>query len=167
MPRRALITGSFDPITSGHADLICRAAGMFDEVVVAVLSNGKKSDGTFSPEDRVRLIEAAVRGMRLDGVRVVCSSELTSNLAREVGAKYLVRGARNATDFDYENNLAAIMKRFDENLETVILPTSPCLAAVSSTYVRELLRFGCPLDGAVPEGCEKLTRELYGAGKTE
>lgn len=167
MPRRALITGSFDPITSGHADLIRRAVEMFDCVTVAVLSNGKKTGGAFSPEDRVRLIEEAVRAMRLDGVRVVYSSELTSKLAHEAGAKYLVRGARNATDFDYENNLAAIMKRFDENLETVILPTSPSLAAVSSTYVRELLRFGCPLEGAVPEGCEKLTRELYDAGRSE
>lgn len=88
-------------------------------------------------------------------------SGLTSDYIHSVGAKFIVRGARNATDYDYELGLSLIMKRFDSEFETIILPSSPSLSAVSSTYVRELLKYGCDLGDAVPDSCRELMLELY------
>ena len=158
--KKAIITGSFDPITSGHADLILRTARIFDKVVVTVLTNCDKKY-CFSHAERLALVESAVRGIGCGNVSVVLYNGLTSSAAHEVGANIIVRGARNATDFDYENELAAIMKRFDSSLETVILPASPAVAAISSTYVRELLKYGSDLGDAVPDACRGEMLEMY------
>ena len=122
----AVVSGSFDPITAGHMDLVRVAAGIFDAVHVVIVANGEKSHGLFSPADRMQIAERAVQ--------------------------------------PYKNvHLGAIMRRFDPELETVFLPAPPERACISSTYVRELLKYGCPLDGAVPDGCASLVRALYDA----
>ena len=95
------------------------------------------------------------------------SSGLTSDIAHALGAKYLIRGARSGSDFDYEYDLAFIMKRFDPELETVILPSAPALSMISSTYVRELLKYGSPLEGSVPDACLDDMRETYAKSKSE
>lgn len=163
--RRAIVTGSFDPITSGHADLIERAAAMFDEVHVVILANTEKKSGLFSAEDRLEIARALTDSMESGNVHVHLHSGLTSDIARELGAKFIVRGARSGSDFDYEYNLACIMKRFAPEIETVILPCSPELSAISSTYVRDLLKYGCDLGDAVPEPCRELITELYSKQK--
>lgn len=160
MKRTAIITGSFDPITSGHLDLIRRASLMFDEVWVIIAVNSQKSSGMFTPSERMSLTEAAIAELPLKNVRAMVYDGLISEIAGELGATVIVRGARNATDYDYEANLSYIMKRFDPLLETIILPTSPEYAAISSTYVRELIRYGCDLGDAVPEGCRALICEI-------
>ena len=157
----AVVSGSFDPITAGHMALVRVAAGIFDEVHIVIVANGEKSRGAFSPEDRLRIAEKAAEPYA--NVRAAVYSGLLSDYCRSIGAKYLVRGVRNGTDFAYEYDLAAIMRRFDPELETVFLPSPPEKACISSTYVRELLKYGCPLEGAVPDGCEALVRELYDA----
>lgn len=157
----AVVSGSFDPITAGHMDVVRVAAGIFDEVHVVIVANGEKSHGMFSPADRLRIAARAVQSYK--NVCAAVHSGLLSDYCASVGAKYLVRGVRNGTDFAYEYDLAAIMRRFDPELETVFLPAPPERACVSSTYVRELLKYGCPLDGAVPDGCAALVRELYDA----
>lgn len=157
----AVVSGSFDPITAGHMDVVRIAAGIFDEVHVVIVANGEKSHGMFSPADRLRIAARAVQSYK--NVCAAVHSGLLSDYCASVGAKYLVRGVRNGTDFAYEYDLAAIMRRFDPELETVFLPAPPERACVSSTYVRELLKYGCPLDGAVPDGCAALVRELYDA----
>ncbi len=154
--KKAIITGSFDPVTAGHADHIRRASEIFDEVFVVILSNGEKSGGMFSAEERLALCEKAVE--KMSNVSVIQWYGLASEAAHSVGAKYIVRGARNASDFDYENDLAAIMKRFDGELETVILPSSPSLSMISSTYVRELIKYGCDLTDSVPDGCAEMIK---------
>ncbi|MBQ4353335.1 MAG: pantetheine-phosphate adenylyltransferase [Clostridia bacterium] len=159
--RNAIITGSFDPITSGHADLISRAARMFDHVTVVILANTEKAGGAFVPADRLTLVNAAVEELGLSNVSAMLYGGLTSDAAKMLGAEFIVRGARNASDFDYELNLSLIMKRFDPVLETVILPTDPCLSAISSTYVRDLLKYGCDLGDAVPESCREAMTEMY------
>lgn len=159
--RRAIITGSFDPVTSGHLDLISRSADIFDEVIAAILLNGEKKSGAFSPDERLSLLNTAIGELNRDNVRAEAFIGLTSDFAHKVGANFIVRGARNATDFDYEYNLSLIMKRFDPAFETVILPSRPSLAAVSSTYVRELLKYGCDLGDAVPSSCREMMREMY------
>ncbi len=151
--RHAIVTGSFDPVTAGHADLFARASALFDRVTVVILANAEKSSGFFSAAERLRFVEETVAD--LDNVDAVVYGGLTSDIARELDARYIVRGARSATDFDYEYGLAFIMKRFDPALETVILPARPEYAMISSTYVRELLRYGCPLGDAVPEQCRR------------
>lgn len=160
MKRTAIITGSFDPITSGHLDLIRRASLMFDEVWVIIAVNSQKNSGMFTPGERLLLVEAAIAELQDQNVRVTVYDGLISEIARELGATVIVRGARNATDYDYEANLSYIMKRFDPTLETIILPTSPEYAAISSTYVRELIRYGCDLGDAVPVGCRALLGEI-------
>ncbi len=157
--RIALVTGSYDPITAGHMHLIRIAAAMFDRVYVTVCANTEKAGGAFLPEDRVKLAEDAVGRAGLANVEVVLNGGLVSEAAHRLGAKYLVRGLRNGMDFAYEYDLAGIMKRFDPALETVFLPTDPVLSCVSATYVRDLLKYDCPLGDAVPNG--ELTKALY------
>lgn len=149
--RIAIVTGSFDPITSGHLDLVKRASIIFNRIYVVILANTEKKSGLFAPDERLELAKTAISD--IPNAEALVWSGLTSDIASSLGAKFIVRGARSATDFDYENNLAQIMRRFDPALETVILPTSPELSAISSTYVRDLIKYGCPLGDAVPESC--------------
>lgn len=158
-PRIAMVTGSYDPITVGHMHLIRIAAGMFDKVYVTICANTEKAGGAFHPEDRVTLAKDAVEKAGLSNVEVTLNGGLVLDAAHACGARYLIRGLRNGIDFAYEYDLAGIMKRFDPALETVFLPTDPTLACVSATYVRDLLKYGCPLEDAVPNG--ELTRALY------
>lgn len=157
--RIALVTGSYDPITAGHMHLIRIAAGIFDKVYVTICANTEKAGGAFLPEDRVRLAEDAVARSGFSNVEVILNGGLVSDIARQYGANYLVRGVRNGMDFAYEYDLAGIMKRFDPALETIFLPTDPTLACISATYVRDLLKYDCPLGDAVPNG--ELTKALY------
>lgn len=163
--RKAIITGSFDPVTAGHADLISRGAELFDEVYVVILANTEKSSGMFRPSDRLLILQKAIEGMNKKNVHAVLYGGLTSDIARELGAKYIIRGSRSGSDYDYEYNLACIMKRFDPEIETIILPCTPELSAVSSTYVRDLLKYGCDIENAVPAGCSELIQDLYNKNK--
>lgn len=165
MKRRAMVTGSFDPITSGHFDLIRRAATMFDEIIVVIAANTEKKGGMFTPDERKLLAEAAVS--ELSNVRVVVYDGLTSDAASSLGASVIVRGTRNSTDYNYEANLSYIMKRFSPDLETIILPTSPEYAAISSTYVRDLLKYGCDPEDTVPAGCRGIMLEMMKARKNQ
>ena len=159
--RRAIITGSFDPVTAGHEDLITRAARLFDEVTVVILANTEKAGGTFLPEDRLTLLQHTIDSLPCDNVRATLYGGLTSDIAAKLGAGFIIRGARSASDFDYEYNLSLIMKRFNPQLETVILPTDPAKSMISSTYVRDLLKYGCPLGDAVPAVVRDEMEQLY------
>ena len=162
----AMLTGSFDPVTVGHADLIARAARIFDFVYVAIMSNGEKDSaghGMFTCEERLALLAATCRDLAEEGitnVRAEICIGLSSSYAAARDVRYIVRGARGATDFDYEASLAGIMKRFDPNLETVILPATPEIACVSSTYVRELLKYGCPIGDAMTKTAAETARMI-------
>lgn len=158
-----MITGSFDPVTSGHLDLVRRSAAMFDEVWVVILANTEKKSGLFAPDERLELVNAAVAD--IPNVHSMVYGGLTSDAAEQIGASVIVRGARNATDFDYEYTLSLIMKRFAPHIETIILPTAPEYAAISSTYVRDLLKFGCDLGDAVPDGCRERMLEIMNEKK--
>lgn len=158
----AMITGSFDPVTSGHADLIRRAARMFDFVYVALMSNGEKDSaggGMFTYAQRLSLLESVCETLADEGitnVKAELCEGLSSQYAEQRGVKYIVRGVRCASDFDYEYSLAAIMRRFDADLETVFLPADPAIACVSSTYVRELIKYGSPIGDAMPPRAAEL-----------
>ena len=164
MSKFAIVPGSFDPITAGHYDVIRRAAAIFDHVTVAILVNSEKS-GTFRPEHRLEAVNTAIRELEKDGFKNVDARTfhgLTVDAAREVGASFIVKGLRNSADFDYEFGMAEITRRFDHEIETVFIPSSPEYMHVSSTYVREILKYGKGDSGAFAPGTEELIKEFYG-----
>ena len=136
-PRVALFPGSFNPFTRGHESLVRRALTFCDRVVIAVGVNIGKD-----PEDAERNCEAIRRVFTDDpNVDVTSYTGLTGDLARRTGATFLLRGARNAADFEYERNMADANRNLF-GIETVILPTLPELSWISSSIARELSRFG-------------------------
>lgn len=156
--KTAIIPGSFDPVTLGHVDLIRRAAAVFDKVYPVIVVNAEKK-GMFYPDERLKIMKSACRG--IENVECRIFDGLTSDFAKEVGARFIAKGARNSTDFDYETGLAQIMKKFDSELETVFFPADPALAYMSSTYARECIRYGCSLSGIADIETEKLIRKFY------
>lgn len=134
----ALFAGSFDPFTIGHMSVLQRALPLFDRVVIAVGYNESKP-GDMPVDERVERIKRLTESM--PQVEVTAWSGLTVDLARRLGATYLLRGARTSADWEYEYNLATI-NRTISGIETIILPTLPEHAAISSSVVRELNHFG-------------------------
>ena len=144
----AIYPGSFDPITLGHLDVIRRAAACFEKVIVCVMVNAEKRSPMFTAEERVELIRASVAGM--DNVEVESFNGLLAGYAESKGANVLVKGVRNATDFDQEYQMAAINRGICPQLETVLLPSSPTYQHFSSTMVREMIKYGQPMEKYVP-----------------
>ena len=140
--------GSYDPVTLGHADVIRRAAALYDDVVVAVLHNPAKR-GTFTPEERRDLIVDGCGD--LDNVRVeLFAGRLLVDVATEVGATAIVKGLRGGTDFAYELPMA-LMNRHLTGIETVFLPGDPSLEHISSSLVKEVARYGGNISGLVSD----------------
>ena len=155
--KTAMVPGSFDPITVGHLDVIERAASMFDTVYVTVMVNGEKKT-RFTLEERLSMASASLS--HLSNVVVEASDALLADYAKERSVNVLVKGARNGTDFDYEHMLAQINLELDPELDTVILPSKKEFSYISSTYVRELIKYGKPLEGAVPREAIKIIESL-------
>ncbi len=163
MNKNAIVPGSFDPITAGHVEIVRRAAALFDRVTVAILVNAEKS-GTFTPEERLQIVNASVKELEKDGIVNVDARVfygLTVDAAHECGARYIVKGLRNVSDFDYEFGMAEITRRFDGEIETVFLPSSPEFMHISSTYVREILKYGKGDDRAFAPGTGDMVKKLY------
>jgi pantetheine-phosphate adenylyltransferase len=153
MVRRCVCPGSFDPVTNGHMDVVRRAATLFDEVVVAVLTNPAKA-GLFTAAERVDLIVGSLvgpDGAPTDGVRVeAVDGGLLVDYCRRVGAVAVVKGLRSGTDFAYELPMA-LMNRHLTGLETVFLPGNPQFEHVSSSLVKEVAGHGGDVQGLVPD----------------
>lgn len=147
MPRIALFPGSFDPFTKGHEDIVLRGLTLFDEVVIGIGRNANKRR-YFPLEDMAGLIEQTFQAY--PAVRVVTYDDLTANVARTLGARFLLRGLRNTTDFEYENSISQVNRYVYEDVETVFLITSPPLAPISSSIIRELHRYGKNVDEFLP-----------------
>lgn len=160
--RTAIVSGTFDPITIGHFDIITRASKLFDKVVIAVSANTKKAN-LLPDEVRLKAIENSVA--HLGNVSVALCDGLLAEFCNRYENPVLVRGARSGSDFDYERSLYIINKDLGVP-ESVILPAESGLDHISSTYVRELLRYNRSLVGAVPEGARKII-EKYFADKAE
>ena len=155
--RIAICPGSFDPITIGHFDLIQRAAAIFDEVIVCVAINGEKRT-MFTPQERLEMAQAAVAD--LPNVRAELSEGLLADFAREKGACALVKGARNGMDFDWEYQLAQINRDLEPILDTVLLPARPCHVHISSTMVRDMIRYHRKLDDYLPAGAAAVLEKI-------
>lgn len=145
---KAIFAGSFDPITNGHLDIIKRSAKIFDKLYVGVLNNPNKS-GLFSFEERKNLIIESTK--ELDNIEVISFDGLLVNFCKENDIKVLVRSIRNGQDIDYEIQMASMNKELDENIETIILTTNPRYGFVSSSLVKEVVRFGGDVKNLVPE----------------
>jgi len=139
MSRIAVFPGSFDPMTTGHLALLRRALPLFDRIVVAVGINTEKK-GFMPVDERVEHIRMAVAAM--PKVEVTTYSCLTTDLCRQLGASYILRGVRDAADFAYEQKIADINRLIAPDIETVILLADPSSAIISSSMVRELAAFG-------------------------
>ena len=142
----ALCAGSFDPPTNGHLDLIDRAATMFDEVVVGVVSNPSKTP-RLTADRRKQLLTDLLSDH--SNVRTEVFSGLVVELATSVGADVIVKGVRGVSDFDVETQMAH-MNRQLSGINTVFLPTSPAVAHISSSLVKEIFALGGSIEGLVP-----------------
>lgn len=147
MKRIALFPGSFDPFTKGHYDIVTRGLSLFDEIVIGIGNNSNKKR-YFSAELMEDMIRESFLGV--EGVRVITYDDLTARTAREIGAKFLLRGLRNTTDFEYENGISQVNRYVYEEIETVFLITSPLLAPISSSIIRDLHRYGQKVDAFLP-----------------
>ncbi len=145
--RRAVCPGSFDPVTNGHLDVIGRAAGLFDEVVVAVGVNPSKSTRLFTAEERLDMLRQACSTW--ENVRVAEFSGLLTDFCRTEGIGAIVKGLRAVSDFDYELQMAQ-MNASLTRVETVFMPTSPEWSFLASSLVREIAQFGGDVSGLVP-----------------
>ncbi len=152
----ALFPASFDPITNGHLDLIERARRVFDEVVVAVAINVGKS-GTFSFDERIGMLHSVVGGM--EGVRIEGFSGLVVEYARSIGAPVIIRGLRAMSDFEYEFEMALMNQHLEPELEILFMMTRQEYLYVSSSRLKELVRFGANIDDFVPAEVAKQLRE--------
>ena len=156
--RTAICSGSFDPITLGHLDVIRRAAACFDKIWVCVSPNAEKKNQLFTPEQKLRLVQAAVAD--LPNVEAELYPGLLADYAVDHGANVIVRGVRNVTDFDVEYQMALINRGIHPELETMLLPASAEYQHFSSSMIREMIRYHQPLEKYLPASILPLVREM-------
>ena len=136
----AMYPGTFDPITLGHEDLVRRAAGLFDKVVVAIAANTGSKSPMFSVDERVDMARAALAG--IDNVKVTRYDGLTVDFARERGLRVIIRGLRAVSDFEYEFQLANMNRHLTDEVETAFLTPTEKYTFISSSLVREVAELG-------------------------
>ncbi len=148
MKRIALFPGSFDPFTKGHEDIVLRGLQLFDEIIIAVGYNSGKTQRYFPIDFMIDKIKETIKDK--PSISVQTYSELTAEFAKRNRAKYLLRGLRNTTDFEYENSIAQVNKHLNSELESVFLITSPQFASISSSIIREVHRYKGDVSGLLP-----------------
>ncbi len=155
----ALFPASFDPVTNGHLDVARRALRIFDRLVLAVALNVAK-EGVFSVEERVDLLKGEFVGD--SNVTVTSFNSLSVDFARDVGANVIIRGVRAMSDFEYEFEMALMNKHLNSEVETVFMMPSQEYLYVSSSRLKELVRFGRDVEEFVPAEVAKQLRERLG-----
>jgi pantetheine-phosphate adenylyltransferase len=135
--KSAVFPGSFDPITQGHVDIIERALPLFDKITIAIGTNSAKS-ALFSLERRLNWLKEVFKG--IDKIEIGHFEGLTVHYCQSIKAQYLIRGLRNASDFDYEKTISQLNNIVGKNIETVFLISRPEFSHVSSTIVREIIK---------------------------
>ena len=148
--RIAVFPGSFDPVTIGHQDIIARASKLFDRVYVSIVPNGTKTHPMFTDEQKLALMRASVE--EFPNVEAELGGGLLTDYALRKNAQFLVRGVRNSVDFDAEQQLSLIY------LETVLLVAEPKFQHISSTMVREMIKYGQDLEKYMPLRAAELVK---------
>ena len=144
---KAIFPGSFDPLTMGHMNVIERACKIFDEVIVIILENSEKR-ALFDLEERLHMIKSACA--HLSKVSVMSADTLTVEAAKTLGANVIIRGVRSIKDFEYEKDIASVNHHLDQSIETILLYTDERYGFVSSSVIKELLKYGKDINGLVP-----------------
>jgi len=152
MEKKAVYTGTFDPVTNGHLDIIERASAMYDHLYVTIFVHPKKQT-LFTLEERLALLKEVTKDF--PNVTVDYSSDLSVQYAKSVGAQFLVRGLRATADFEYELQLAYSNQYLDGKIDTVFFMTRPTHAFISSSAVKEIASHHHSVVGLVPEVVEK------------
>ena len=159
----AIYPGTYDPVTLGHVDVITRAAGIFDRVVVGVVGNPQHKQPMFSLDERVSFLREALAGH--ENVEVDVFSELVVDFARRWDAKVIVKGLRVISDFEWEFQMNQLNRTLAPEIETVYVMASPQVSFVSSSGVREIASFGGKVDELVPEAVARRFAELFPHGR--
>lgn len=159
MSKVALFAGSFDPFTKGHLQILKKALAIFDEVVVAIMTNDSKQY-LLTTDEKIQVVKEAVAS--LAGVRVIARpATLTTDLARQVGAQFLVRGLRNSADLEYETGIAQMNQTLAPEIQTIFLLADQDNSFVSSSMIKEVLVFGGDVSAFLtPTAIEILSRKL-------
>lgn len=154
--KTALYPGSFDPVTSGHMDIIRRAASLFDHLIVVVFINPSKK-GLFTPEERVTLLQQACQDM--PNVSIQSYGGLLADYVKKNTIHVIIKGVRGLMDLENETNMARANKQLTDGLETLLLPSSSEVEHISSTLVREIAAFHGDVDAYVPACVAQKLRE--------
>jgi pantetheine-phosphate adenylyltransferase len=160
-PRIAVCPGSYDPVTLGHVDIISRASGMFDELIVAVVNASvRKSRALFDIDERIAFIGKATA--HLGNVTITPFDKLVVDFARDQGAKAIVKGLRAISDFEYELEMNQLNRSLASDVESIYLMASPQYSFLSSSGVKEIATFGGDVSGLVPEEVARRLKEALG-----
>jgi pantetheine-phosphate adenylyltransferase len=159
----AIYPGTYDPVTNGHVDVITRAAGIFDRVVIGVVGNPQHKEPMFSLDERVAFLREALGGT--ENVEVDVFSELVVDFARKWDAKVIVKGLRVISDFEWEFQMNQLNRTLAPDVETVYVMASPQVSFVSSSGVKEIASFGGNVDELVPESVAHRFKELFPDGR--
>lgn len=157
--KTAVYPGSFDPVTNGHLDVVDRALGIFDRLIVAVAANPDKRQPLFSVEERIQLITSALKGR--ERVEVASFTGLTVEFARSRGATSLVKGLRAYSDFDAELQQALMNRKLAPDIHTVFLMSSFAHIYVSSSILKDIASYGGNVSDLVPPAVAKALKEKY------
>lgn len=149
MPGIAVFPGSFDPVTKGHESIVQRSLPLFDSIIVGIGSNSTKSS-MFPLEKRKQWIEQTFAGN--PKIRITEYSSLTVDLCRQHGARYIIRGLRSVTDYEYESNIAKMNRMMAPEIETIFMISLPEFSAIHSTIVREIIKHGGDVSQFIPPG---------------
>ena len=155
----AIAPGSYDPVTNGHIDVIGRAAGIFDRVVVGVVGNPTHKTPMFALDERVAFLHDALSD--LPNVEVDVFSQLVVDFARKWNAKVIVKGLRVISDFEWEFQMNQLNRTLAPDIETVYVMASPAVSFVSSSGVKEIAAFGGKVDELVPKAVARRFGELF------
>ncbi len=158
MATRAVYPGSFDPLTNGHLDLIERSLRIFDELIVAVVTNPAKT-ALFTEAERVEMIREATRGLR--HIDIMVFEGLLVDFVAKAGAGAIIRGLRAVSDFEYEFQMALMNRKIREDIETVFLMPHEAYSYISSRLIKEIAGYGATVTGLVPPGVEKRLTEKF------
>ena len=159
----AICPGSYDPVTNGHVDVITRAAGIFDRVVVGVVGSPHHKQPMFTTDERIEFLRFALA--KLDNVEIDVFRELVVEFARKWDAKAIVKGLRVISDFEWEFQMNQLNRHLAPDVETVYVMASPQVSFVSSSGVKEIASFGGNVDELVPEAVARRFKELFPDGR--